>query len=135
MTSSYLVAPATTVGVDLSDRFTSFCVLDSQGEILEESKVRTTPEAFERRFGGVGSCRMVMEVGTHSPWASRKLAEWETGFERRAAHLGGKTDQLRLGFSRGARKRLRRRRCADGNQNHQPSQAFATKRLSDSRAH
>jgi transposase len=63
------------VGVDLSDRFTSFCVLDSQGEILEESKVRTTPEAFERRFGGVGSCRMVMEVGTHSPWASRKLAE------------------------------------------------------------
>ena len=75
MTSSYPVAPATTVGVDLSDRFTSFCVLDSQGEVLEEGKVRTTPEAFERRFGCVDSCRMVMEVGTHSPWASRKLAE------------------------------------------------------------
>jgi transposase len=67
--------PAQTIGIDVSDRFTSYCILDGEGEIVEEGKVRTTPEAFERRFGGVDPCRVVMEVGTHSPWASRKLAE------------------------------------------------------------
>jgi len=64
-----------TVGIDVSDRLTSFCVLDGQGEILEEGKVRTTPEGFARRFGSTEPCRMVMEVGTHSRWASKLLAD------------------------------------------------------------
>jgi hypothetical protein len=68
-------APALTVGIDLSDRFTSFCVLDQQGEILEEGRVRTTPEAFLRRFSSEDRSRVVMEVGTHSPWASRLMSE------------------------------------------------------------
>ena len=72
--NSFPMGQTWTIGIDLSDRFTSFCVLDDQGEVQEEGKVRTTPEAFSRRFAGAEPCRMVMEVGTHSPWASKLLA-------------------------------------------------------------
>lgn len=75
MTNSFPQTPALTVGIDVSDRLTSFCVLDGQGEILEEGKVRTSPEGFARRFSALEPCRMVMEVGTHSRWASKLLAD------------------------------------------------------------
>ena len=36
--------------------------------------MRTTPEAYERRFGGDAvRGRVVLEVGAHSPWSSRLL--------------------------------------------------------------
>ena len=76
MTNSTHETPAVTVGIDVSDHLTSFCVLDRQGEILEEGKVRTSPEGFTRRFSAVEPCRMVMEVGTHSRWASKLLADF-----------------------------------------------------------
>lgn len=75
MTNSYSETPTLTVGLDVSDRFTSFCLLDEQGQILEEGKVPTTPQAFTRRFGATEACRVVMEVGTHSRWASQLLAD------------------------------------------------------------
>jgi transposase len=64
-----------TVGLDVSDRYTSYCLLDSQGQILEEGKVATTPQAFTRRFGALEACRVVTEVGTHSRWVSQLLTE------------------------------------------------------------
>jgi transposase len=73
--NSFPTMPALTIGIDLSDRLTSFCVLDGQGEIQEEGKIRTSPEAFRRRFTAIARCRVVMEVGTHSPWASKLLAD------------------------------------------------------------
>ena len=74
MASSLPVAPALTIGLDFSDIYTSFCILDAQGEILEEGKVRSTPQGMTRRFADVGAARMVLEVGTHSPWAhSRRI--------------------------------------------------------------
>ena len=75
MTNSIQETPAVTVGIDVSDHLSSFCVLDRQGEILEEGKVRTSPEGFARRFALIEPCRMVMEVGTHSRWASKLLAD------------------------------------------------------------
>ena len=63
-----------TVGLDLSDKFTSLCFLDGSGEIVEEARVRTTEAAFDQRFGALPPCRAVLEVGTHSPWVSRLLA-------------------------------------------------------------
>jgi len=75
VTNSTHETPAVTVGIDVSDHLTSFCVLDRQGEILEEGKVRTSPEGFARRFSAIEPCRMVMEVGTHSRWASQLLAD------------------------------------------------------------
>lgn len=40
-----------TAGLDLGDRYTHLCLLDTDsGEVLEEGRVRTTPEGFSRRF-------------------------------------------------------------------------------------
>ena len=65
----------TTVGLDLSDNYSSFCVLDPSGEIMEEGRLRTAQASFAERFGRMSPCRVVLEVGTHSPWVSRQLAE------------------------------------------------------------
>jgi hypothetical protein len=51
--------PRITVGVDLGDRYSYLCFLDTEsGEIMEEGKLRTT-----------------LEAGTLSPWVSRVLKE------------------------------------------------------------
>jgi len=60
-----------TIGIDLGDEFSQVCVLDGEGEVIEEGKLRTTEEAFRRRFGGMEASLAVLEVGTHSPWVSR----------------------------------------------------------------
>jgi transposase len=62
-----------TVGLDLGDRSSAYCVLNEAGEIVLEHKVDTTPEAIKQVFGSMPRCRMAMETGTHSPWVSRLL--------------------------------------------------------------
>jgi len=62
-----------TVGLDLGDRSSAYCVLDGAGEILLEQKVATTPEAMRQVFEKMPRCRIAMETGTHSPWVSRLL--------------------------------------------------------------
>lgn len=64
------------VGIDVGDRWSHLCVLDaSSGEMVEESRVATTPDAFRRRFVGARRDRVALEVGKHSPWMSRLLVE------------------------------------------------------------
>jgi transposase len=63
------------VGLDVGDRYTQVCVLDEDGEIVEEARVTTTPKALTRRFAGMSPSRLVLEVGTHSHWVSRLLDE------------------------------------------------------------
>jgi transposase len=63
-----------TIGLDLGDRCSSYCVLDEAGEIVLEQKLPTTPGAVKRTFGEMPRCRIAMETGTHSPWVSRVLA-------------------------------------------------------------
>ena len=68
---------AMTVGLDLGDRFSTACVLDTRtGRLLHEWRLRTTRAALARRFEGVPPMRIALEVGSHSPWASRLLACW-----------------------------------------------------------
>lgn len=57
-----------TIGLDVGDRSSCLCVLDADGEIVEESKVPTTPKAIEARFGSQQSSRVVLETGTHANW-------------------------------------------------------------------
>ena len=40
-----------TIGVDLGDRWSFYCVLDEAGKIILEQKVATTPEAIQQTFG------------------------------------------------------------------------------------
>jgi transposase len=66
--------PKTTAGLDLGDRYSYLCLIDTQsGEVIEESRLSTSPEAFERRFCSERPMRIAIEAGTHSPWASRML--------------------------------------------------------------
>jgi transposase len=66
--------PKTTAGLDIGDKFSYLCLIDTDsGEVIEEGRLRTTPEAFERRFASEQPLRVAIEAGTHSPWASRVL--------------------------------------------------------------
>jgi len=68
--------PAVTVGIDLGDRFSRYCVVDQAGEVVEEGRIATTAAALERHFAGQSRMRVAMECGTHSPWVSRLLRDW-----------------------------------------------------------
>jgi transposase len=39
-----------TIGFDLGDRSSSYCVLDGAGEVVLEAKVATNPEAMKKTF-------------------------------------------------------------------------------------
>jgi transposase len=68
--------PKMTAGLDLGDRYSYLCLIDQQsGEVIEEGRVRTTPEALRRRFASEQPLRIAIEAGTHSPWVSRVLEE------------------------------------------------------------
>ncbi len=64
-----------TIGMDLGDRSSRYCVLDEQGEVVQEGSVATTKKGLAQVFGALPHCRVALEVGTHSPWVSRRLAE------------------------------------------------------------
>ena len=64
-----------TVGIDLGDRSSRYCILDEQGEVLTEGSVATTKKGFAQVFGSKPRSRVALEVGTHSPWVSRYLAD------------------------------------------------------------
>jgi len=63
-----------TIGLDLGDKSSSYCVLDESGVVISEHKVRTTPKALSECFEGILISRIALETGTHSPWVSRLLS-------------------------------------------------------------
>jgi transposase len=68
--------PHMTAGLDLGDKYSHLCLIDSQsGEVIEEGRLRTRPETFRRRFASEQPMRIAIDAGTHSPWASRLLEE------------------------------------------------------------
>src|ERR1700675_4520124 len=56
-----------TIGLDLGDRSSWYCVLDEAGAIVLEQKLGTTPKAMREVFGGMPRSRIALETGTHSP--------------------------------------------------------------------
>lgn len=63
------------VGLDLGDEFSHLCRIDmATGEVLGRGRVPTRREELRRALVG-GSARVVLEVGTHSPWVSQELSE------------------------------------------------------------
>jgi len=73
-----------TIGLDLGDRSSWYCVLEEAGRVLLEQKVSTTPKAMEEVFGEMPRSRIAIETGMHSPWVSRLLGE--VGHEVIVAH-------------------------------------------------
>ena len=75
MTKAITTPAISTVGIDLGDRKSHLCVLDAEGEIIEESIITTTPKSFRARFVGLAPTRIALEVGTHSAWVVELLKE------------------------------------------------------------
>jgi len=67
--------PKLTIGLDLGDRNSWYCVLDESGQIKREQRVRTNAKALREIFGEMPHSRIALEIGTHSPWISRLLSE------------------------------------------------------------
>ncbi len=61
----------TTVGLDVGDRHSWFCILDEAGEVVAEGRARTTTEALNEHFTRWARSRVVLEAGTSSAWISR----------------------------------------------------------------
>jgi transposase len=62
-----------TIGIDLGDRRSEMSVLDAAGEVHRRFSVATARAALEKALAQVPPSRIVIEVGTHSPWVSRVL--------------------------------------------------------------
>src|SRR5947208_16952387 len=73
-----------TIGLDLGDRSSWYCVLDETGEVLLEQKLSTIPKTMREVFGEMPRSRIALETGMHSPWVSRLLSE--LGHEVIVAH-------------------------------------------------
>ena len=63
-----------TVGLDLGDRTSRYCILSEAGEIVSQGQLPTTEAGLKSLFAKMPTSRIALEVGTHSPWVSRQLA-------------------------------------------------------------
>ena len=73
-----------TIGLDLGDRSSYFCLLDEAGNVILEDHLPTTPNRVRQVFSKMPRCRIALETGTHSPWVSRQLSQM--GHEVIVAH-------------------------------------------------
>jgi len=73
-----------TIGLDLGDRTSHYCILNEAGEVILESELPTPPKGIEGVFSRIPRSRIALETGTHSPWVSRQLTQ--LGHEAIVAH-------------------------------------------------
>lgn len=63
-----------TIGIDLGDTHSHICTLHTPtGDILEQTRIRTTPKALKHYFSKSPHARVALETSTHSPWVSRLI--------------------------------------------------------------
>ncbi len=95
--SSKMTTLTQTLGLDLGDRRTHWCLMGAEGELLSEDHVSTTEPALTALFRELAPSRVVLEACGHVHWIS-KLA-------RSAGHevIVANPRELRL-ISRGGRK-------------------------------
>jgi len=76
--------PKLTIGLDLGDRSSHYCILDEAGSVLLEHSLPTTPKGIRQVFSRIPRSRIALETGTHSPWVSRLFTQ--SGHEVIVAH-------------------------------------------------
>ena len=64
-----------TVGLDLGDQWSHFCILGFEGETLSEGQLQTRQAEVAGFFQALPPARVVMEVGTHSAWMQEIIAD------------------------------------------------------------
>lgn len=63
-----------TVGVDLGDQWSNYCILGLGGETPVEGQFRTRKQEVAEFFQALAMSRVVVEVGTHSAWVREIMA-------------------------------------------------------------
>lgn len=63
-----------TVGLDLGDRLSCYCILNESGDAILERKIPTAARALTDTFADMPRSRIALETGTYSPWISRLLS-------------------------------------------------------------
>ena len=63
MGSEILKGHQLTIGLDLGDRWSFYCVLNELGEVVREEKLPTTPEAMKRTFEKLPASRIGWKPG------------------------------------------------------------------------
>ena len=69
------IIPPITIGLDLGDKKHALCVLNQDGEIVDERTITNHRESLRRLSLKYPKARIALEVGSHSPWTSRFLKE------------------------------------------------------------
>ena len=90
-----------TMGMDLGDRQSELCVVDSAGTVVHRGQVATTTAGVTAALAPYPGARVVLEVGTHSPWVSRLVQQQghavivaNPGQVRRMARRHDKSDRI-----------------------------------------
>ena len=59
--------------IDLHARYSEIRIIDAEGRVVRERRVRTDPAALVHAFADVGEVRIVLESGTESEWVAQAL--------------------------------------------------------------
>jgi transposase len=102
MSKHALAVQGCTIGLDLGDRMSAICVLEAQGVVCAQRTIPTTAAALTTLLATYPASRVVLEVGTHSPWISRHLTA-----------LGAEVFVANPSAMYGARRRRRRNDALD----------------------
>ena len=107
-------APETgfTIGLDLGDRISQYCVLDRAGEVLSEGSVTTTETAMKQTWKSYSGSVVALEAGTHSSWVSRALRD--AGLEGCLTVLGITSGDHAVRFRRAEAVAYRSLQCGEG---------------------
>ncbi len=61
-----------TIGIDLGDKISRYCIVDQDGEVVEEGDFRNQASSIEKHFGDRPR-RIALEAGAQSAWISREF--------------------------------------------------------------
>jgi len=64
---------AETIGIDLGDKLSRYCVLDEEGQVVEEGRFRNLATSIVKHFAGREVKRVALEAGAQSAWIAAEL--------------------------------------------------------------
>lgn len=71
--NSWQALEGLTIGIDLGDKRSNYCVLDGDGNKIGEGSLSNTRPAIAKHFGGLKRVRLALETGAQTGWISREL--------------------------------------------------------------
>ena len=61
------------IGIDLGDKKSDICVLDEQGELHDQFRLRMNAQELQTYFGSLARSRVAMEAGAQSRWVAEVI--------------------------------------------------------------